>query len=234
MTSSRPKQWSRWLALGEWWYNSTYNSAIKMSPFEAVYGVKPRQLCIPSEHRSSVDSVQDFQISREAMNAVLREAIQTAQNRYKQFADLKRKDVSFNVGDWVYLKLQPYRQLSVAVRRYLKLSHKFYGPYEVLERIGEVAYKLNLPAGSMIHPVFHVSLLKKKVGTNYVVTTVLPKLGSEGQFLVFPVKVLKRRMIKRNNAAVTQWLIQWSHSVPEDASWEDSPVIQEQFPDFNP
>lgn len=97
-----------------------------------------------------------------------------------------------------------------------------------------MAYKLEIPANSMIHPIFHVSLLKKKLGPDHNVTTALPKLGSEGQFLVFPVKILQRRMIKRNNAAVVQWLIQWSHSVPEDTSWEDSKVIQEQFPDFNP
>ena len=205
-----------------------------MSPFEALYGTKPRQLCIPSEHRSSVDCVLEFQINREAMNQILKDAIHTAQNRFKQFADRKRHEVSFAVGDYVYLKLQPYRQLSVAVRRHLKLAHKYYGPYKILERVGAVAYKLQLPADSQIHPVFHASLLKKKVGSDYRVTTFLPRLGPEGQFLVYPVKLLNKRMIKRNNAAVTQWLLQWSHSVPEDASWEDANVIQEQFPDFNP
>lgn len=133
----------------------------------------------------------------------------------------------------MYLRLQPYRQLSVAVRRYLKLSHKYLGPYRVVEKIGSVAYKLELPEGSMVHPVFHVSLLKKRVGSQQVVTTGLPKIGVEGQFLVYPVQILQRRMIKKNNKAAVQWLVQWSHSVPEDASWEDAATIQEQFPEFN-
>lgn len=234
MVSSRPKHWSKWLALAEWWYNSTHNTAIQTTPFEALYGFQPRQLCIPTTHRSAVDLVLEFQVKREVMNQVLKEAIQGAQNRYKQFADGKRRDISFAVGDFVYLKLQPYKQLSVAVRRYLKMSRKYFGPYKVLERIGVVAYKLDLPPGSLIHPVFHVSLLKKKIGSEHHPTTVLPKLGSKGQFLVCPVKVLQRRMVKKNNQAVTQWLIQWSHSVPEDASWEDAKIIQEQFPEFNP
>ena len=126
------------------------------------------------------------------------------------------------------------RAVTVAVRKYLKLSHKYFGPYQVIERIGTVAYKLQLPPGSKIHPVFHVSLLKKKVGSKYTVSYTLPKLGSEGQFLVSPVKVLQRRMVKKNNVAVAQWLIQWSNTIPEDASWEDASTIQNQYPKFNP
>lgn len=114
----------------------------------------------------------------------------------------------------VYLNLQPYMQLSVTVRKYLKLSHKYYGPYKVLAKIGVVAYKLELPPGSLVHHVFHVSLLKKKIGSKYVVTTELPNIGKEGHFLVYPVQVLDRRMVKKNNHAFIQWLIQWSHSVP--------------------
>lgn len=71
----------------------------------------------------------DFQIEREAMNHVLQDAIRSAQRKYKTYADRKRTEVVFEVGDWMFLKLQPYRQLSLTVRKYLKLSHKFFGPY---------------------------------------------------------------------------------------------------------
>lgn len=234
MASQRPKQWAKWLPLAEWWYNSSYNSSIKMTPYQALYGIQPRHICFPASHRSSLDTVEDFQVKREAMDHFLKEAIQAAQHKYKQYADKKRREANLVVGDWVFLKLQPYKQISVAVRKYLKLSHRFFGPYKVLERIGSVAYKLELPAGSQVHPVFHISLLKKKVGTKYTTTTVLPRLGSEGQFVVYPVKVLQIRSIKRNNVAVVQWLIQWSHTIPEDASWEDAGQIVEQYPGFNP
>lgn len=65
MVSQRPKQWAKWLALAQWWYNSSYNSAIKCNPFEAVYGTKPRQICMAATHMSSINTVEDFQVKRE-------------------------------------------------------------------------------------------------------------------------------------------------------------------------
>lgn len=76
-----------------------------MSPFEALYGTKPRQICHPSSHRSSVATIEDFQVKREAMNHILRGAILAAQHKYKHYADKKRREESLQVGDWVFLKL---------------------------------------------------------------------------------------------------------------------------------
>ena len=82
----------------------------------------------------------------------------------KQYADRKGRHLEFNVGDLVFLKIRPYRQRTLRRKRNEKLSPKYFWPYEILEKIGEVAYKLDLPANTAIHLVFHVSQLKKLFG----------------------------------------------------------------------
>ncbi|GKC12807.1 hypothetical protein Tco_1009589, partial [Tanacetum coccineum] len=94
--------------------------------------------------------------AREQVIAMLKFHLKGAQDRMKTYADKKRSDREFAVGDLVYLKLQPYRQLTLRVHRQHKLSAKFFGPFKVLQKVGRVAYKLELPSTAQIHPVFHV------------------------------------------------------------------------------
>lgn len=81
----------------------------------------------------------------------------------KALADGSRKDESFNVGDMVLVKLQKYRQVSLAKRRSNKLERQYFGPYKIAERISEVAHRLESPAGAKIHNVFHVALLREYI-----------------------------------------------------------------------
>lgn len=121
---------------------------------------------------------------------VLKDNLTKAQQRMKYFASLKRTDRVLTVGDWVYMKLQPYKQPSIAVRSSLKLSAKFFGPFQVIEKIGSVAYKLKLPVHSKIHRVFHISLLKKHVGTTPISARELPECNSEDLVILKLTKVL--------------------------------------------
>ena len=175
---------------------------------------------------------QDMIEQRRMVLQVVKESLQKAQHRMKFFADQHRTERHFGIGDWVYLKLQPYRQQTVAIRTSLKLCSKYFGPFQVLEKVGTVAYKLKLPSQSKVHPVFHVSLLKKHVGTTPIVAGSLPEYNHNDITPLVPLKVLQRRQIMRANRLVTQWLIHWSGLESYEASWEDAEFIQKQFTDF--
>lgn len=234
MVGQKPKSWNQWLPLAEWWYNTHFHSSLNMSPFQALYGYNPPLLGYNVNSESPVANVEEYLNQRQLMFQIVKHSLEAAQGRMKSMADKKRQDREFKVGDLVYLRLQPYRQTSVALRRNMKLAARYYGPYEVLARVGKVAYKLELPVGSRIHPVFHVSQLKKKLGHNRVPIRDLPYADEMGQIRIEPMAVLSRRMIKRNNRPVGQMLIQWTNSQPEDATWEDASFVEKQFPSFHP
>jgi hypothetical protein len=108
-----------------------------------------------------------------------------------------------------YLKMQPYRHSSLGLHKSIKLRLKYYGPFKVLQRIGQVAYMLLLPADCTIHPVFYISQLKKHIGPKVIPQANLPLTDSDGNIKISPEKLLNRRMVPWNNESVVQWLIQW-------------------------
>jgi hypothetical protein len=159
--------------------------------------------------------VDNFLYKKEQILQAVKKNLQNARHRMIQLANKHRSERQFAIGDFVYLKLQPYKQKTLGHRHSQKLASKYYGPYEVLARIGTVAYKLKLPISASLHPVFHVSLLKKKVGNREVYPT-LPALPSEP--LLLPQAILDRRMVKRNLQAATQLLVHWAGLTPAEAT----------------
>ncbi|KZV33186.1 hypothetical protein F511_18202 [Dorcoceras hygrometricum] len=145
-------------------------------------------------------------------------------------ANIHRRDVVFEVGDRVFLKLRPYRQQSICSRVFQKLAPKFYGPFVVIQKVGEVAYKLQLPEGSRIHPMFHVSQLKKVVGKNTQTQGLPVGLEQELTFNYEPTRVIGHRLKKQAGILVPQVLVQWKDKPSEEATWEDAADFQAQFP----
>ncbi|KAL6188795.1 hypothetical protein ACLB2K_040186 [Fragaria x ananassa] len=172
----KPHSWVQALPWAEWWYNTSYHSAINMTLFRAFYGYNPPFINPYLPRSTDVASVDEQLQDRDELLKILKENLMRAQEKMKRFHARRHIERSFVVGDFVYLKLQPYKQHSVQRRMFHMLATKYYGPFEVTEKIGEVVYRLKLPTEAKIHNVFHVSLLKKKLGDTVTAEAQLPPI----------------------------------------------------------
>jgi hypothetical protein len=206
--SDKQTQWFKWLPLAEWWYNTSFHTATKMTPFMALYGYHPPSITSSLKEKSKVQVVEDHIEHQQQVLQILKDNLTMAHNHMKQQADQHRSERSFEVGDWVFLRLQPYKQMSLKqAKKDNKLSPKYYGPYKVLQNIGTMAYKLELPASSRVHLVFHVSCLKKVIGVD--ILPPMPKTPNKPMFP--PIMILSlttelklstnksKRTLKNNN-----------------------------------
>ncbi|KAL6312566.1 hypothetical protein AAG906_005983 [Vitis piasezkii] len=227
-TLKHGRQWANWISLAEFWYNTSYHSSLKMSPFEALYGYAP-PLQIPYFPKdSNVEAVDRVLNERESWLQLLKHHLSKAQQRMKIQADKNRFDREFNIGDMVLLKLQAYKQVSMHSGG-PKLQPRYYGPFKVIDRIGTVAYQLQLPPDAQIHNVFHVSLLKPAHASIQACSS-LPISNTSTTLL--PQAILDRRLVKRHNVPAVQLLIHWVDKSPADASWEFADDLKRRFPAF--
>nr|GFB00571.1 putative reverse transcriptase domain, ribonuclease H-like domain, aspartic peptidase domain protein [Tanacetum cinerariifolium] len=155
------KGWVNHFPLVEFSYNNSYHATIKAAPFEALYG---RKCCSPVCW-TEVEEAQILgpELIQETTEKIVqnKQRMQAARDRQKSYADLKRKPMEFQVGDKVMLKVSPWKGV-VRFGKRGKLNPRYVGPFKVLERVGDVAYKLDLPEElSRAHNTFQVSNLKK-------------------------------------------------------------------------
>lgn len=153
----QPKLWVLWVPQAEYQYDTTFHVSTGTTPFEAVYDRQPPMLTCFLIGKTKVEVVQLELIDRDEALQQLQHHLLRAHSRMKSQADRKRTNHSFEVRDWVFLKLRSHAQQTVMTRICPKLAPHYYGPFQIVERIGMVAYKVQLPESTQIHPVFHVS-----------------------------------------------------------------------------
>lgn len=229
-TQDSPKHWTSWLPWAEYWYNTSWHASTRMTPFEAVYGTPPPRLLSYIPGTTRVEAVDEVLRNREQILNLLQHNMKNAQQRMKKYIDLRRSERNLEIGQQVYLRLQPYRQTSVAYRRALKLAPRFYGPFTIIRKIGDVAYELDLPPDARIHPVFHVSQLKLKLGSSSSALPRLPPVDAHGVFRPEPVEILTRRSRPKDNRPFIEVLVRWEGQTVDDATWEEYHALANAYP----
>ena len=157
----------------------------------------------------------------------MRDNLVISRNGMKQQAYQHRSERGFEEGDWVFLRLQPYKHMSLKqLNTDNKISPKYYGHYKVLQKIGFMAYKLEFFAFWWVHPVFHVSCLKKEIVYKIPIQTILSKLDEGERFILEPKKIFETKTKQLRTQVITEYLIKWKNLPIEYLTWEDESFIQ--------
>ena len=227
----QPRQWSCWIPWAEFWYNTNFHIFIGTTPFEAVYGRKPPTMVQHILGEIKVEVVaREFRDRDEALRQ-LKHHLTIAQEQMRRTANAHWRDIQFDIDDWVYLKLRPHRHQSQRINQ--KLAPHYYRPFQIEKKCGPMAYKLTLPSNSKVHPVFHVSLLKRAVATQ-TINVVLPAEFSIEEVDIFtPHQILAHHSIKQQGVPIKEFLIQWHNKPVEEATWEDEFLLKSRFLGFS-
>ncbi|TYK01620.1 pol protein [Cucumis melo var. makuwa] len=189
----------------------SYQATIGMAPFEALYG----KCC-----RSSVCWGE---VGEQRMLGP----------EQKSYADVRCKNLEIDVGDMVFLKVAPMKGV-LRFKKKGKLSPRFVGPFEILERIGAVAYCLAFPPSfSTVHDVFHVSMLRKYVADPTHVVDFKPlKISENLSYEEQPVKILAREVKKLRSREISMVKVLWRNNGVEEATWEREEDMRAQYPEL--
>jgi len=223
--------WEDYIHLVEFSYNNSYQASIKMAPFEALYGRKCRSPICWDEVGERRLMGPDILVQTTEKVRIIRDHLRAAQSRQKSWADTNRRPLEFRTGDHVFLKISPTKGV-IRFGTRGKLSPRFIGPFEILDRVGEVSYRLALPPSlEGVHNVFHVSQLRKYVKDeghilNHSELELRPDLSYEEQ----PMTILDRSVKTLKNRTIPLVLVSWNKHAPGEATWEREDIIRERYP----
>jgi hypothetical protein len=204
-----------------------------MAPFEALYGRHCRTPVSWSQVGERRIFGPDLVIEAETKVKVIQDNLRAAQSWQKSYADIRRRSLQFQVGDFVYLQVSPTR----GVQRFGvkgKLAPRYIGPFEILEICGPVAYHLQLPSQlAAIHNIFHLSQLRKCVKVpNEIIDPQTIEVEADLMSTEHPIRMLDTKERSTRRKTIRMFKIQWDHHTEEEATWETESYLQHNFPDF--
>ncbi|GJS60516.1 putative reverse transcriptase domain-containing protein [Tanacetum coccineum] len=223
--------WVKHLPLVEFSYNNSYHASIKAAPFEALYGRKCRSpVCWAEVGEVQLTGPEIVQETTEKIIQV-KQRMQAARDRQKSYADLKHKPMEFEVGDKVMLKVSPWKGV-VRFGKRGKLNPRFVGPFKVIKRVGDVAYKLELPEElSRVHNTFHVSNLKK-CHADEPLAVPLDGLHFDDklQFVEEPIEITDREVKRLKRSRIPLVKVRWNSKRGPEFTWEREDQFQKKYP----
>ncbi|CAN6712610.1 unnamed protein product [Malus baccata var. baccata] len=223
--------WHDRLDLMEFAYNNSFHSSIGMSPFEALYGRACRTPLCWSEVGERVLEGPEIVDETTQNVQVIKSNLKAAQDRQKSLADRYTTNRVYDVGDWVFLKLSPWRGV-VRFGKRGKLSPRYIGPYVITERVGEVAYRLELPPElSKVHNVFHVSMLRHYISDpSHVIPPQPLGINPDLTYDEEPVTILDWKDKVLRNRTVSLVKVLWRNHSVKEATWETEHQMKEMYP----
>ncbi|GJU54571.1 reverse transcriptase domain-containing protein [Tanacetum coccineum] len=223
--------WDVHLPLVEFSYNNSYHSSVRCAPFEALYGRKCRSPIMWAEiGEGQLIGPELVQETTEKISQI-KDRLKVARDRQKSYADKRRKPLEFSVGDYVLLKVSPWKGV-VRFGKKGKLAPRFVGPFEIIEKVGPVAYRLDLPEElDGVHDTFHVSNLKKCLADP---TLQVPldeiQVDARLNFVEEPVEILERefKKLKRSRIAIVK--VRWNSKRGPEFTWEREDQMKLKYP----
>ncbi|GJR27964.1 putative reverse transcriptase domain-containing protein [Tanacetum coccineum] len=225
------KGWVNHLPLVEFSYNNSYHASIKAAPFEALYGRKCRSpVCWTEVGEAQILGPELIQETTEKIIQI-KQRMQAARDRQKSYADLKRKPMEFQVGDKVMLKVSPWKGV-VRFGKRGKLNPRYVGPFKVLEKVREVAYKLEHPEElSRVHNTLHVSNLKKcHADEPLAVPLDGLHLDDKLHFVEEPVEIVDREVKRLKRSRIPLVKVRWNSKRGPEFTWEREDQFKKKYP----
>ncbi|KAL4590885.1 hypothetical protein LXL04_003831 [Taraxacum kok-saghyz] len=233
--------WDIHLPLIEFSYNNSYHTSIQAAPFEALYGRKCRSPVCWAEvgdtqlarSQTNENNLTGPEIIRETTEKIvqIRERMKTARSRQKSYADRRRKPLEFQVGDHVLLKVSPWKGM-IRFGKRGKLNPRYIGPFEILARIGPVAYKLRLPQELQgIHDTFRVSNLKKCLADESLVVPLEEiQINPTLHFVEEPVEIMDREVKRLKQSRIPIVKVRWNAKRGPEFTWEREDQMKRKYP----